>query len=46
MTTKAQLLDKITTLPKTDLSEEEKAIIAKGREDYKQGGFIPLENIG
>jgi hypothetical protein len=32
-------------LLETDLTDEEKAIIAHGREEYKQGGFVPLESI-
>jgi len=29
----------------TDLTEEEREIIAAGMEEYKKGGFIPLESI-
>jgi hypothetical protein len=31
----------------TDLTEEERAIIAKGREEYavNPGSFVPLENV-
>jgi len=29
----------------TDLTDDEKAIIRKGREEYKKGGFVPLESI-
>ena len=29
----------------TDLTEEEKAIIRAGREEYKAGGHIPLAGI-
>lgn len=29
----------------TDLTDEEKAIIAEGMEEYKKGGFVPLETI-
>ena len=29
----------------TDLTEEERAIIAAGRDEYKRGGFIPLDSI-
>lgn len=29
----------------TDLTEEEKAIIKDGMEEYKKGGFIALEDI-
>lgn len=35
-----------TIILETDLTDEEKAIIARGREEYKQGGFVPLERIG
>lgn len=34
-----------TIILETDLTDEERAIIAQGREEYKQGGFIPLESI-
>ena len=29
----------------TDLTDEEKEIIARGREEYKKGGYVPLESI-
>lgn len=29
----------------TDLTEEEKAMIAQGREDYKKGDFISLDSV-
>ena len=29
----------------TDLTEDEKQIIAQGREEYKKGGFVPLDSI-
>ena len=29
----------------TDLTDEEKEIVRQGREEYKQGGFIPLEDL-
>ncbi len=29
----------------TDLTEEERAIIARGREEYKAGGYVPLDSI-
>ena len=29
----------------TDLTEEEKAIIRAGREEYKAGGFVPLSSL-
>ena len=38
------LLDE-TICVETDLSEEEKAIIKAGREEYKKGGFVSLESI-
>jgi hypothetical protein len=34
-----------TIILETDLTDEEKAIIAHGREEYRQGGFVPLESI-
>jgi len=27
----------------TNLTEEEKIIVSEGREEYKKGGFIPLD---
>ena len=32
-------------VPETDLTEEEKEIIRSGREEYKSGNFILLENL-
>ena len=29
----------------TDLTDEEKAIIQKGREEYKAGAYIPLSSL-
>lgn len=29
----------------TDLTEEEKAVIRAGREEYKEGGFVPLSSL-
>ena len=29
----------------TDLTDDEKAIIREGREEYKKGGFVSLESI-
>ena len=29
----------------TDLTDEERNIIAKGREEYKKGGFVSLDSI-
>ena len=43
-----QLLTLITDEPliiETDLTDEEKAIIAQGMEEYKQGGFISLDDV-
>lgn len=34
-----------TITVETDLTDEEKAVIARGRDEYKQGGFIPLDTI-
>ena len=28
-----------------DLTDEEKAIVAQGREEYKQNGFVSLDGI-
>lgn len=39
------LLVSDTIIIETDLTDEEKAIIALGREEYKAGGFVPLETI-
>jgi len=35
-----------TIILETDLSDEEKAIITKGREEYMQGDFVSLEDVG
>jgi len=43
-----QLLTLITDEPliiETDLTDEEKAIITEGMEEYKNGGFIPLDEV-
>ena len=29
----------------TDLTDDEKAIIRKGREEYKKGGFVSLDSV-
>jgi len=29
----------------TDLTDDEKTIIRKGREEYKKGGFVALDSI-
>jgi hypothetical protein len=29
----------------TDLTEEEKAVILRGREEYSKGGYVPLAEI-
>ena len=29
----------------TDLTDSEREIIAKGREEYKKGNFVPLDSI-
>jgi len=34
-----------TIILETDLTGEEKAIIMRGREEYKKGNYISLENI-
>ena len=43
-----QLLVLITDEPlvyETDLTDEEREIIAQGMEEYKNGGFIPLDEV-
>lgn len=37
-----RLLTSETIVVETDLTDEEKAIIRAGREEYKKGGYIPL----
>lgn len=39
------LLREDTITIETTLTDEEKAIIKQGREEYKQGGFIPLDSL-
>lgn len=34
-----------TPVIETDLTEEEKAIIRAGREEYKAGGYVPLSSL-
>jgi len=34
-----------TLIIETNLTDEEKAIIKAGREEYKSGGFVPLSSI-
>lgn len=34
-----------TVAIETDLTDEEKAVIAEGRKKYAAGGFIPLDDI-
>lgn len=34
-----------TIILETDLTDEEKDIVVQGREEYKHGDFIALENI-
>jgi len=34
-----------TLIIETNLTDEEKAIIKAGREEYKSGGFVPLDSI-
>ncbi len=34
-----------TVMVETNLTENEKNIVAKGREQYKNGGFISLDSI-
>lgn len=38
------LLDDMLII-ETNLTDEEKAIIKNGREEYKNGGFVSLDNI-
>ena len=40
-----RLLTNDAPVIETDLTEEEKAIIREGREEYKAGGYIPLTDI-
>ena len=40
-----KLLVSDTVVIETDLTEEEREIIRQGREEYKAGGFVPLESI-
>ena len=40
-----KLLVNDTVLVETDLTDEEREIIRQGREEYKAGGFVPLESI-
>jgi len=37
--------DYMALVIETNLTDEEKAIIIKGREEYKIGGFVPLESV-
>ncbi len=38
-------LDSNTNQIETNLTDEEKAVIAEGRQEYKKGGFIPLDSL-
>ena len=38
------LLVEDTAIVETNLTEEEKAIIRQGREEYKLGGYVPLDD--
>lgn len=40
-----RLLTNDAPVIETDLTEEEKAIIRAGREEYKAGGYVPLASI-
>jgi hypothetical protein len=35
----------MNTVYETNLTNEEKAIIAQGRNEYKKGCYVPLSNI-
>ena len=39
---KGKKLDDEIIIVESDLTNEEKVIISEGREEYKKGGFIPL----
>ena len=39
------LLVSDTAVVETDLSDEERAIIRRGREEYARGGYVPLDSI-
>jgi hypothetical protein len=40
-----EVLANETVVVETDLTDEERALIAKGRAEYERGGFIPLGDI-
>ncbi len=42
---KAELKQDDTVRIKTDLTEEEKEIVKRGREEYAKGGFVPLDSV-
>ena len=39
------LLTDDTVRIETDLTEEEREIVKRGREEYAKGGFVPLDSI-
>ena len=39
------VLSEDSIIIETDLTDEEREIIAKGREDYKAGGFVSLDSL-
>lgn len=39
------LVDNEPLIIETDLTDEERAIIAQGREEYAQGGYVSLDSI-
>ncbi len=42
---KAELKEDGTIRIETDLTEEEKEIVKRGREEYAKGGFVPLDSV-
>ena len=39
------LLVNDSVVVETNLTDEERAIIARGREEHKKGGYVPLDSI-
>ncbi|MDL2236774.1 hypothetical protein LJC56_02940 [Christensenellaceae bacterium OttesenSCG-928-K19] len=39
------VLADVSIIIETDLTDEERAIIARGREEYKKGKFVSLDKI-
>lgn len=42
---KTELKQDDTIRIETNLTEEEKEIVRRGREEYAKGGFVPLDSI-